>query len=135
MGRTSPFVDKLSDAAYPARDGRAWQRRGGLFQPQRRLIHVEDRFHLLAIMHRHFAQAHDLAHDLGVITLRLRFAVNVADIVADTLFLFVQPLAALDEQAQRSEESRVGNGCVSTCRSRWWPYHLNRITHITESTT
>src|SRR3546814_6143979 len=26
------------------------------------------------------------------------------------------------EQA-RSEERRVGKGCVSTCRSRWWPYH------------
>src|SRR3546814_11782729 len=24
---------------------------------------------------------------------------------------------------QRSEESRVGNECVSTCRSRWSPYH------------
>src|SRR3546814_2527847 len=24
---------------------------------------------------------------------------------------------------QRSEERRVGKGCVSTCRSRWSPYH------------
>src|SRR3546814_17149337 len=23
----------------------------------------------------------------------------------------------------RSEERRVGKGCVSTCRSRGWPYH------------
>src|SRR3546814_12339954 len=23
----------------------------------------------------------------------------------------------------RSEERRVGTACVSTCRSRWWPYH------------
>src|SRR3546814_3654311 len=23
----------------------------------------------------------------------------------------------------RSEERRVGQECVSTCRSRWWPYH------------
>src|SRR3546814_7390120 len=23
----------------------------------------------------------------------------------------------------RSEESRVGKECVSTCRTRWWPYH------------
>src|SRR3546814_12428805 len=23
----------------------------------------------------------------------------------------------------RSEERRVGKGCVSTCRSRWWPYN------------
>src|SRR3546814_3306843 len=25
--------------------------------------------------------------------------------------------------ALRSEERRVGNACVSTCRSRWAPYH------------
>src|SRR3546814_9216315 len=25
--------------------------------------------------------------------------------------------------AFRSEERRVGNECVRTCRSRWWPYH------------
>src|SRR3546814_19863434 len=24
---------------------------------------------------------------------------------------------------QRSEERRVGKECVSTCRSRWWPYN------------
>src|SRR3546814_18322412 len=23
----------------------------------------------------------------------------------------------------RSEERRVGKECVSTCRSRWWPFH------------
>src|SRR3546814_14264573 len=27
------------------------------------------------------------------------------------------------ELAQRSEERRVGKECVSTCRSRWSPYH------------
>src|SRR3546814_11650688 len=30
-------------------------------------------------------------------------------------------LAAID--AARSEERRVGKACVSTCRSRWAPYH------------
>src|SRR3546814_13145323 len=25
--------------------------------------------------------------------------------------------------AGRSAERRVGKECVSTCRSRWWPYH------------
>src|SRR3546814_5572861 len=28
-----------------------------------------------------------------------------------------------DEVALRSEERRVGKECVSTCRSRWSPYH------------
>src|SRR3546814_11828234 len=31
----------------------------------------------------------------------------------------------LEEYAprNRSEERRVGKECVSTCSSRWWPYH------------
>src|SRR3546814_17527608 len=35
-------------------------------------------------------------------------------------------VAALDHRAEheiRSEERRVGKECVSTCRSRWSPYH------------
>src|SRR3546814_14616985 len=27
------------------------------------------------------------------------------------------------DEVERSEERRVGKECVSTCRSRWWPYH------------
>src|SRR3546814_12872086 len=30
---------------------------------------------------------------------------------------------ALDTLLRRSEERRVGKECVSTCRSRWSPYH------------
>src|SRR3546814_6063894 len=26
------------------------------------------------------------------------------------------------QKKRRSEERRVGKECVSTCRSRWWPY-------------
>src|SRR3546814_17505859 len=29
---------------------------------------------------------------------------------------------------RRSEERRVGKECVSTCRSRWWPYHKKKKT-------
>ena len=28
-----------------------------------------------------------------------------------------------DQERKRSEERRVGKECVSTCRSRWSPYH------------
>src|SRR3546814_2246886 len=28
-----------------------------------------------------------------------------------------------DTQIPRSDERRVGQECVSTCRSRWWAYH------------
>src|SRR3546814_15334077 len=31
--------------------------------------------------------------------------------------------AFVDQAAVRSEERRVGKECVSTCRSRWSPYH------------
>src|SRR3546814_16778321 len=33
----------------------------------------------------------------------------------------------------RSEERRVGKECVSTCRSRWSPYHSNKNTNVTNS--
>src|SRR3546814_2417868 len=35
----------------------------------------------------------------------------------------IQGLYAAGEVAGRSEERRVGKECVSTCRSRWSPYH------------
>src|SRR3546814_2097425 len=40
--------------------------------------------------------------------------------------LLVRPsgrLGAFREHVARSEERRVGKECVSTCRSRWSPYH------------
>src|SRR3546814_10789589 len=38
--------------------------------------------------------------------------------------LLGNPLVMLiDEPTERSEERRVGKECVSTCRSRWSPYH------------
>src|SRR3546814_13663738 len=33
------------------------------------------------------------------------------------------PEAITHKTSQRSEERRVGKECVSTCRSRWSPYH------------
>src|SRR3546814_19493296 len=60
---------------------------------------------------------------------RHRMAVD-QDAVAEALLglrhqaaqrLVVGPVVAAD--ALRSEERRVGKECVSTCRSRWSPYH------------
>src|SRR3546814_16813334 len=34
-----------------------------------------------------------------------------------------KPVALSQERLERSEESRVGNECVSTCRSRWVAVH------------
>src|SRR3546814_11769990 len=36
--------------------------------------------------------------------------------------------AAIGGQVMRSEERRVGKECVSTCRSRWSPYHYKKKT-------
>ena len=38
-----------------------------------------------------------------------------------TFFSSRKPIAIMI--SQRSEERRVGKECVSTCRSRWSPYH------------
>src|SRR3546814_19258715 len=35
----------------------------------------------------------------------------------------IEPALALLYAGARSEERRVGKECVSTCRSRWSPYH------------
>src|SRR3546814_14046038 len=35
----------------------------------------------------------------------------------------VKLLASVRSAPKRSEERRVGKECVSTCRSRWSPYH------------
>src|SRR3546814_18887021 len=35
----------------------------------------------------------------------------------------LMPPVAMDARRDRSEERRVGTECVSTCRSRWSPYH------------
>src|SRR3546814_18333326 len=37
--------------------------------------------------------------------------------------LRVRDAGGQDRVRERSEERRVGQACVSTCRSRWSPYH------------
>src|SRR3546814_19465485 len=60
---------------------------------------------------------------------------NVADHAARTILRVLRTigggvhLAAWDlvfVQNLRSEERRVGKECVSTCRSRWSPYHYKK---------
>src|SRR3546814_13232747 len=43
----------------------------------------------------------------------------------DVVVGFLPPAAS----ASRSEERRVGNECVSTCRSRWSPLHVKKTTN------
>src|SRR3546814_13406379 len=39
------------------------------------------------------------------------------------------------EMDERSEERRVGKECVSTCRSRWSPYHYKKNKHTNDQDT
>src|SRR3546814_18197379 len=45
-------------------------------------------------------------------------------------------LRSIVDQTARSEERRVGKECVSTCRSRWSPYHSknNKSNHKAKRT-
>src|SRR3546814_18769546 len=43
----------------------------------------------------------------------------------------IQPVLFLLHTTQRSEQRRVGKECVSTCRSRWSPYHYKKKKHKT----
>src|SRR3546814_5846902 len=60
------------------------------------------------------------SEDLGIDPARL--------LHGEQAFEYFQPIHAEDElslqrKVVRSEERRVGKECVSTCRSRWSPYH------------
>src|SRR3546814_12488434 len=45
------------------------------------------------------------------------------------------PIASDADREARSEERRVGQECVSTCRSRWSPYHSQNKQQTTKNTT
>src|SRR3546814_11543028 len=47
--------------------------------------------------------------------------VIMADSGALTAGTVIAPAPERRGATMRSEERRVGNECVSTCRSRWWP--------------
>src|SRR3546814_12636609 len=44
----------------------------------------------------------------------------------------VAAASAASAAASRSEERRVGKECVSTCRSRWSPYHKKKKIEVLE---
>src|SRR3546814_7675972 len=69
----------------------------------------------------------------GVQTCALPISLAIAPLLVPTAYNAVQPPIDAPTSAggdgnvaitaRRSEERRVGKECVSTCRSRWSPYH------------
>src|SRR3546814_14848767 len=62
-----------------------------------------------------------------LVAVLLMVAFNGLFLSANGIFLLVAPLTWYElvpgVTDTRSEERRVGKGCVSTCRARWSPYH------------
>src|SRR3546814_16628017 len=54
---------------------------------------------------------------------------GVPEILSAIIERVPSPKGDPSSRLQRSEERRVGNECVSTCRSRWSPYHLKKTTY------
>src|SRR3546814_12039295 len=54
------------------------------------------------------------------------FAVRFPAVVDRAGLVRPGPAAAVGRIDGRSEERRVGKECVSTCRSRWSPYHSKK---------
>src|SRR3546814_11361409 len=63
----------------------------------------------------HFAPTH-----------RLQLQLVVGETVGDRRQRRACVVVAVDMRGERSEERRVGKECVSTCRSRWSPYHSKK---------
>src|SRR3546814_17384854 len=72
----------------------------------------------------------------------MAFIIGDAAFVGDTIFMPDFGTARADFPGgdagqlfrSRSDERRVGTECVSTCRSRWVPYHSKKKTHKTKYT-
>src|SRR3546814_19173520 len=96
-------------------------------------------FHQQAEMRRFYPEGDIAAHvigftnieDKGIEGVELAFDSELSGkpgsrrVIKDRLGRVVEDVQAVIPPAdgQRSEERRVGKECVSTCRSRWAPYH------------
>src|SRR3546814_13516451 len=70
---------------------------------------------------------HQLVDKTGPPNFRMNRMKTLAKVVLAATAALALPAFA----QERSEERRVGKECVSTCRSRWSPYHVKKNTYRT----
>src|SRR3546814_15240937 len=99
--------------AMSAASGGAAQMEQTLEQQKKQFLASSDKFDQLAQLQREVVQRRGQYEKLAERTTQLRLESNTTD-------AGIQPIG---EAVARSEERRVGKECVSTCRSRWSPYH------------
>src|SRR3546814_16269171 len=93
---------------------------------------IEDPFILqagrlsLQDLHRFWRGAGRIALDAASYAALDRSAATVAQVVAEGRRVY-------GVHTGRLEERRLGKECVSTCRSRWSPFHTNTKTLLTDS--
>src|SRR3546814_20320291 len=63
---------------------------------------------------------------LGLPALGLHGSALSIIITSSVMLLAYIVVIQSDRRLRRSEERRVGKECVSTCRSRWSPYHYKK---------
>src|SRR3546814_16624764 len=70
----------------------------------------------------------EIAPDSGAVTLAKTLDGVIIDQQRSLMAADKRVRDVLADGGDRSEERRVGKECVSTCRSRWSPYHLKKKT-------
>src|SRR3546814_12967294 len=73
--------------------------------------------------------ADDLVRKHGVRALPVGFNASSwddCDLLVEEAYAEFGSVDVLINNAGRSEERRVGKGCVHTCRARWWPSYLKK---------
>src|SRR3546814_13644308 len=78
-----------------------------------------------ALLRPSFAHGREITRFGGLLSLTSLIGAANAEGVRFILGGFAGP-ANLAQFGRRSEERRVGKECVSTCRSRWSPYHSKK---------